>query len=197
MEVAQGYKQTEIGTIPEDWDDPVLRDVAEKGAPICYGIVQVGPYSVDGVQVLAIKNLNTDYETDVHRAAPQRERAYGRSRVRPDDVLISVKGTIGRVGIVPSHFAGNISRDLARIRPREGIVPQFLFQMLQSGLAQGRMAVACVGTTRLELSIGILKTVRIPLPPTKTEQEAIAEALSDADTRTHLMVVCASPHQRA
>ena len=53
--------------------------------------------------------------------------------------------------------------------------------MLQSDLVQRRLAVAVVGTTRMELSIAILKQVRIPLPPTKTEQEAIAEVLSDAD----------------
>jgi type I restriction enzyme S subunit len=40
---------------------------------------------------------------------------------------------------------------------------------------------AAVGTTRMELSIAILKKVRIAIPLTKGEQEAIAEALSDAD----------------
>jgi hypothetical protein len=37
------YKQTEIGVIPEDWDDPQLEEIAKDDSPICYGIVQVGP----------------------------------------------------------------------------------------------------------------------------------------------------------
>jgi type I restriction enzyme S subunit len=176
-----GYKRTDAGLIPEDWDHPELAEIAKDDSPICYGIVQVGPYTASGIPVLAIKNLNSDYTTDIHRASAEVERAYARSRIRPDDILISVKGTTGRVGIVPSGFHGNISRDLARIRPREGTIPKFCFQMLQSDLAQRRLVVAAVGTTRMELSIAILKKVRIPIPPTKDEQEAIAEALSDAD----------------
>lgn len=181
MEVKPGYKQTEVGAIPEDWGDPQLAEIAKDDSPICYGIVQVGSYARNGIPVLAIKNLNSDYVTNIHRASVEIERPYARSRIRPDDVVISVKGTTGRVGIVPTGFHGNISRDLARLRLREGTVPKFCFQMLQSDLAQRRLAVAVVGTTRMELSIAILKQVRIPLPPTKAEQEAIAEALSDAD----------------
>lgn len=38
-----------------------------------------------------------------------------------------------------------------------------------------------VGTTRLEFSIAALRQFPLPLPPTKKEQRAIAEALSDVD----------------
>ncbi len=181
MEVKPGFKQTEVGVIPEDWLDPQLQQITEEDSPICYGIVQVGPFAANGIPVLAIKNLNLDYSSNIHRASNEVERPYARSRIRPEDVVVSVKGTTGRVGIVPNHFNGNISRDLARIRLRKEIVPGFIHQMLKSELAQRRLAVAEVGTTRMELSIAILKQVRIPLPPTKAEQEAIAKALSDAD----------------
>jgi type I restriction enzyme S subunit len=179
--IPPGYKQTEVGVIPEDWDDIPLEEIAKEDSPICYGIVQVGPYTPNGVPVLAIKNLNSDYTANIHRASVEVERSYARSRIQPEDVLVSVKGTTGRIGIVPFGFHGNISRDLARLRLREGIVPRFVLQMLRSDLAQRRLATAVVGTTRMELSITILKKVRIALPPTKAEQEAIAEALSDAD----------------
>lgn len=181
MEVRKGYKQTEVGVIPDDWDDLQLEEIAKNDSPICYGIVQVGSYFRNGIPVLAIKNLNSNYVTNIHRTSPEIESRYPRSRVCPDDVLISVKGTTGRVGIVPPDFYGNISRDLARLRFREGIVPSFCFQMLHSDLAQKRLSVAVVGTTRMELSIAILKKIKIPVPRTKAEQEAIAEALSDAD----------------
>jgi type I restriction enzyme S subunit len=167
--------------MPADWLNVSLEDIAQDTAPICYGIVQVGRYVANGVPVLAIKNLNLDYGTNIHRTAADIERLYARSRTLPGDVLISVKGTTGRVGIVPPHFKGNISRDLARIRPRKEISSRFLYQMLQSDGAQQRLSAATVGTTRMELSISILKQVCIAVPPTKAEQEAIAEALYDAD----------------
>jgi type I restriction enzyme S subunit len=181
MGVKASVKQTEVGVIPEDWLDPQLQEITEEGSPICYGIVQVGGFTANGIPVLAIKNLNLDYASNIHRAAVDIERPYARSRIQPNDILISVKGTTGRVGIVPSHFRGNISRDLARIRLRKEIAPGYIFQILQSELAQRRFVGAAVGTTRMELSIAILKQVRVPLPPTKAEQEAIAEALSDTD----------------
>jgi type I restriction enzyme S subunit len=181
MKVKPGYKQTEVGVIPEDWLVPQLQDLTPEDSPICYGIVQVGAFTSNGIPVLAIKNLNGDYQSGIHLASRSVEQPYTRSRIRPKDVLISVKGTTGRVGMVPDHFAGNISRDLARVRPNAELAAEFVFQILQSNLVQRRLSVAVVGTTRMELSISILKQIRVPLPPTKAEQEAIAEALSDAD----------------
>lgn len=181
MDVKPGYKQTEAGVIPGDWNTPRLCDISRADSPICYGIVQVGRFSREGVPVLAIKNLNSDYETNIHYTSMTTEKAYSRSRVQPDDVLISVKGTTGRIGIVPDHFYGNISRDIARIRVNDEFSPDFCFHILQSDFAQQLLSVAAVGTTRMELSITILKDVMIPFPNTKAEQEAIATALSDAD----------------
>jgi type I restriction enzyme S subunit len=180
VELKPGYKQTEVGVIPESWDMQSLEGISDPKRPICYGIVQVGPPTRNGVPVLAIKNLNTDYFTDVHRSSIEIEKPYERSRVSPGDVLISVKGTTGRVGIVPPHFDGNISRDLARLRLTDEDVPEFWFQMLQSETGQRKLGLATVGTTRMELSIGILKQVTMPRPP-KEEQRTIAGALSDVD----------------
>src|SRR5690242_9967821 len=78
----RGFKKTEAGLIPEDWLDLALHEVAQDAYPICYGIVQVGQHVSRGVPVLAIKNLNTNYVTNVHRAARAIERAYARSRVQ-------------------------------------------------------------------------------------------------------------------
>lgn len=180
MEVKPGYKQTEVGVIPEEWDVESLERISDPKRTICYGIVQVGQFKNDGVNVLAIKNLNGDYATNLHRCSPEIERPYVRSRVCPGDVLVSVKGTVGRVGLVPNHYVGNISRDLARISLTDSDVPEFWHQLLQSEPAQRRLEATTVGTTRLELSIAPLKKIRMPRPP-KPEQRAIAEALSDVD----------------
>ncbi len=175
-----GYKQTEVGRIPEDWDCRQLSELTRADSPIRYGIVQPGPYVETGIPVLAIKNLNTDYHSDVHRSSSSIEKHYNRSRVLPGDILLSVKGTTGRVGIVPEHFHGNISRDLARIRLSDEDVPAFYFQLLQSDMVQRRFRVATVGTTRSELSIGILKQIKTVRPP-KDQQSVIASTLSDVD----------------
>jgi type I restriction enzyme S subunit len=116
----------------------------------------------------------------VHRSAPSIEAAYKRSRVTGGDVLVSVKGTTGRIGIVPEGFVGNISRDVARLRLNEEHDPTYWFQMLQAPAAQRTLQQAAVGSTRQELSIGTLKMLTFPFP-NRREQERIAAILSDVD----------------
>lgn len=181
MEVKPGYKQTEVGVIPEDWETAAVADLVEPSAPICYGVVQVGQHTEGGVPIVAIKFVKEIAHAPLHRTAINLEQPYARSRPRGGDVLISIKGTIGRVGIVPNGFQGNISRELARIRIREDSCPEFIAHQLESGATQERIMRSVVGTTRLEFSIATLRKFSLPIPPTKEEQHAIATALSDVD----------------
>lgn len=96
------------------WSLTPLEQVAE-GTPICYGIVQAGPYDPDGVPVVMIRDLAGDF-VSLSRTSPSIDASYSRSRITAGDVLLSIKATIGRVAVVPEGFHGNISRDLARIR---------------------------------------------------------------------------------
>jgi type I restriction enzyme S subunit len=174
------YKQSPLGWIPKEWEALPLEQIT--GAPICYGIVQVLAFVPNGVPVLAIRDLHGDYTTGIHRTAPSIDAAYPRSRVRPGDVLLSIKGTLGRVGVVPNHFAGNISRDIALIRPAPMVRSSFLSQMLQSMLGQQLLSAAQVGTTRGEISIAPLRRIIVPLPDTH-EQQRIECSMTAIETR--------------
>jgi len=176
------FKDSPLGRIPKDWETPTFEEVTVDDTPICYGIVQPGSHVESGVPVIAIQNLNTDYRTNIHKSAQAIESRYVRSRVCSNDLLLSVKGTIGRVGIVPSWFIGNISRDVARIRLKSLASPQYVRQMLLAPSSQKRLEQAVVGTTRAEISIGILRKLRLPLPPLP-EQELIADVLNVHDSR--------------
>ena len=180
-DVPQGYKQTEVGVIPEEWDTVAVADLVEPAAPICYGVVQVGQHTENGVPIVAIKYVKEIAHAPLHRTAASLEQPYARSRPKRGDVLISIKGTIGRVGIVPNGFQGNISRELARLRIREDSCPDYIAHQLESGATQERIMRSVVGTTRLEFSIATLRRFPLPIPPTLPEQRAIAEALSDVD----------------
>jgi len=177
---SEEFKDSPVGRIPKDWETPTFEEITVESAPICYGIVQPGSYVESGVPVVAIQNLNSDYQTNIHRSVQAIESRYIRSRIHHNDVLLSVKGTIGRVDIVPSWFSGNISRDVARIRLKPCTSPRYIRQMLLAPSSQKRLEQAVVGTTRAEISIGILKQLRLPLPPLP-EQEHIAEILDTMD----------------
>jgi type I restriction enzyme S subunit len=176
-----GYKQTEVGVIPEGWEVKAIADLVEPTSPICYGVVQVGQYIESGVPIVAIKFVKEIAHAPLHRTARSLEKPYARSRPKGGDVLISIKGTIGRVGIVPHGFEGNISRELARLRISEEICSEYVAHQLESDATQDRIMRAVVGTTRLEFSIATLRQFQLPIPPTLPEQRAIATALSDVD----------------
>lgn len=181
MEVKPGYKQTEVGVIPEEWEFLATADLVEPAAPICYGVVQVGADKRDGVPVVAIKYVKEIETAPLHRVSPLLESPYARSRVKGGDVLISIKGTIGRVGVVPHSFSGNISRELARLRLKSEYSAEYVAQQFEAEPTQRRISQAVVGTTRLEFSIAALRRFELPFPRTLAEQRAIAEALSDVD----------------
>ena len=176
-----GYKQTEAGAIPLDWNMTATADLVEPTAPICYGVVQVGQDTNGGVPIVAIKYVKEITSAPLHRTSVALEQPYSRSRVKGGDVLISVKGTIGRVGIVPEGFVGNISRELARLRPSKSYSGEYIGHQFGTGATQARISRAVVGTTRLEFSIATLRDFQLPIPKSITEQHSIANALSDAD----------------
>lgn len=181
MAVMTGYKQTEVGVVPEDWKTEAVACLVEPTSPICYGVVQVGQHTDSGVPIVAIKFVKEIAHAPLHRTAISLEKPYARSRPRGGDVLISIKGTIGRVGIVPNGFQGNISRELARLRISQDNCSEYIAHQLEASATQERIMRAVVGTTRLEFSIATLRQFQLPIPPTKDEQRAIATSLSEVD----------------
>ncbi len=159
------------------WRIAQLGDLIASDAPICYGIVQVGDYAPDGVPTLAIHNLSGNFVDNIHRASISVERAYQRSRVAPGDVVVSIKGTIGEIAIIPSHFAGNLSRDLAKLRFNQGLIrPDFFLHLYATPAFRRYTGSLIVGSTRAELSIDTLRKMQVPVPDLDVQSE-ISEQL--------------------
>lgn len=162
---------------PEEWALRPLEEVVAPDAPICYGIVQVRSDDPNGIPTLAINNLGGCYRDGVHRTAKGIEEKYQRSRVAPGDVIISIKGTIGEIDILPPHFTGNISRDIARIRLNPEILrPRFFLYLYLSLPYRRYMQSLVVGSTRAELSIAAIRKMAVPYPALD-EQDRIAHEL--------------------
>jgi len=167
------FKDSPLGRIPEEWDDTVtFDDATPNDAPICYGIVQPGGFDFNGVKVAGIYTLNSSFR-DWHMSSKEIEKAYGRSRIEEGDVLLSVKGSTGRVGVVPKGEAGNISRDIARIRPIAEFDSHYIRILLSSAFFQRYLANAEVGTTRAELSIKIIRELLLLKPPLEEQRKVV------------------------
>ncbi|MCB0304647.1 MAG: restriction endonuclease subunit S, partial [Calditrichaeota bacterium] len=95
---------------------------------------------------------------------------------------ISCSGTVGRVAIVPEGLECVMVRSVALIKPKQSILNGLFVQyFLQSTAGQQQIFVKLNQGAQANLFQNHIKELRIPIPSTKAEQQAIAEALSDAD----------------
>jgi len=182
MEVNLGYKQTEVGVIPEDWVTSSLQNLC--GAPITYGIVQCGPHVQDGVPYIRVSDMDAP-ELDVSqmlRTSPEIAVKFSRSTVQEGDLVYALRGRLGEVRTVSAEVAGaNLTQGTARISPKGAISGSYLLWAMRSLRLFKQAEIQAKGTTFREITLADLRDLRVPLPPTKAEQRAIAAALSDVD----------------
>lgn len=104
-----------------------------------------------------------------------------RSRIKPDDVLISIAGTIGRCAIVPNNMPTmNCNQAVAIVRIAGPLDRTFFLHWLKTRAAQRQMSGAKVTQTISNLSLGQIRKLALPLPPL-SEQDRIVEILDQAD----------------
>jgi len=181
--VRKGYKQTEIGIIPEDWKVCQLQDLAVKSTPITYGVLKPGEYVPNGIPLLQIQDvIHGEIKVDeLHRISTSLDKQYSRTKLSGGEIVISLIGTVGKIASIPITLAGaNIHRNLARIRISTEYCSKFIFHYLKSEHAQQAIKLSTFGSTQALFNLFDLRTLLIAIP-SYAEQEAIAEALSDAD----------------
>ncbi|MEU4276367.1 restriction endonuclease subunit S [Streptomyces tanashiensis] len=172
---------------PAGWNFRRLSDLVEM--PICYGIIQVGPHAPDGVPVVMIRDLGSGFQGEFHRVSPVLDSSYARSRIKGGDLLLSIKGTIGKVAVTPASFTGNISRDVARLRLSGMVIPEFLEWLFRTPYGKFLLDRSVVGTTRAEVSISVLNDMEIPIPPLEEQQRIVRV---EASVNAQLVAECAN-----
>ncbi len=154
-----------------------LNDLIAAGRPICYGILMPKEDVPNGVPYVRVKDFPGG-AINVHslrRTTRDIAEKYKRSALRPGDVLVSIRGTYGRVAIVPPELVGaNITQDTARISPGEGILPAFLAAYLGSEPAQRFLRGAARGVAVKGVNIGDLRRLPVPVPSLQ-EQHRLVE----------------------
>ena len=180
--VPEGFKKTEAGVIPTDWE---VRDLATLcRSPITYGIVQCGPHVNDGVPYIRVSDMNTRNLDVASMLRTSKEIAAGfkRSKVDEGDIVYALRGKIGEVRVVDEVTAGaNLTQGTARIAPKPKHSGKYMFWALQSENSKEQAEGESKGSTFKEITLGNLQKILLALPNTSTEQTAIANALSDVD----------------
>ena len=183
-EVKPGYKLTEVGVIPEDWSVSTMGEICLK--------IQDGTHfspKSGGRDYLYItsKNIRFGY-LDISSASlidrEQHQSIYRRCDVKKGDLLLTKDGAnTGNAALnsLDEEFSLLSSVAFLRFHESKHIAGYFLQQFLAPA-GQRRMQDAMAGNAITRLTLDKINKLKIPVPPTKAEQEAIAEALSDADS---------------
>ena len=183
--VKAGYKQTEVGVIPVDWDAPELGTILSS--------MQLGGNYKNSERetnwpLIKMGNLGRgNINLDKVEYIDQSQHPSRRDRLENDDVLFNTRNTLELVGKVAiwkrelpeAYFNSNILR--MKFDERQVSSNRFMNFILNTPQSLKGLREIAIGTTSVAAiySRDLVK-LRLALP-SKAEQEAIAGALSDAD----------------
>jgi type I restriction enzyme S subunit len=184
MDVKPGYKQTEVGLIPEDWEVSALNALVSSERKITYGIVIPGPIVLNGVPMIRAQDYSKGWVAleNLYRVSPDIDKAYKRSKVINGDVLLTIVGSVGNVSKVPPLFCGsNITQQTARLSFNSKVAEaDYYLNILQFNIGKNQISNYTKSGVQPSLNLADIEKFILPLPPLP-EQTAIATALSDAD----------------
>ncbi|MEF9889819.1 restriction endonuclease subunit S [Citrobacter sp.] len=182
----KGYKSSELGHIPEDWEVVKLKDVCffengdrssnyptpdsfvESGIPfINAGHIGEGIINQRGMNFITYKAFEK----------------LGGGKVKPNDILFCLRGSLGKFGIVPDNFGiGAIASSLVIIRTKQQVLllDYFASGYLKSSICENMIELWAGGAAQPNLGARELGNFLLPLPSV-SEQRSIATILSDMD----------------
>ena len=184
-----GYKQTEVGVIPEDWEVVPVFDLAGRdNARFDDGDWVEARFLVDqGIRLIKTGNIgmgrfiekaNRKYISDASFEVLRCKE------IRPGDLLICrLAEPAGRASVLPvlEDQRAITAVDVTIMRPDTTQAHAgFLLHVFGTSWWFRQVAERCGGSTRTRIARGSLAKIQLGVPR-PAEQKAIAEALSDAD----------------
>lgn len=185
MELREGYKQTEIGVIPVDWDIRALIELGEfknginKGKEdFGFGYPFVNLMDVFGIpKISSNENLGLINSTHIDRGIYDLKKGdviFVRSSVKPEGVGLTTLVSKSLPDTVYSGF-------LIRFRDNGEIADEFKEFCFHDFGFRNRLIANSTVSANTNINQDSLKALLLVLPKSKDEQQAIAAALSDVD----------------
>lgn len=181
MEVKEGYKKTEVGVIPEDWEVARFTEIAE----LKHGFQFMEEhFSNSGIGVIKIGNLNNSAGLDLKRLTyipSERLNDFKKFILSKGDILMALTGaTLGKVAVVDNDELLLQNYRVGNFIPNEKTIKDYLYHISQSFLIQRTVKFLVNEAAQPNLGKADFYSIFIPLPPLP-EQTAIATVLSDTD----------------
>ena len=179
----KGYRQTELGEIPADWEVNTLGELAELTSS---KRIFESDYVNDGIPFYRGQEISSLLErkeiTDViyisNRKYNELKSRYGAPKT--GEILITAVGTLGNAFLInsmqPFYFKDG---NLIWVRKIKNCAPEFLIKQLNYN--KPRVLACAIGSSQKALTMVSLAPLEIALPESMKEQTAIAKIFSDMD----------------
>ena len=158
----------DLPDLPTNWSYRPLGALVD-GRGISYGIVQPGQHELDGIPIIRVNNIKNGHISgdDVLRVSIDIEAAYERTRLRGGEVLLTLVGSLGETGIVPSQFAGwNVARAVGVISVEPDPGSRWVALCLRSQLAQ--RYIEMWATTTVQATFNLRDVARLAVLPNRS-----------------------------
>lgn len=183
--VKQGYKQTEIGVIPEQWTVSTIGAIADVKTGPFGSALHADDYVQDGTPIITVEHLGETGLTrqNLPKVSEEDRRRLSAYSMQDGDIVFSRVGSVDRNAYVTAAengwlFSGRILR--IRTKSKE-LSTQYLGYYFKSEDTKERIRGVAVGQTMASLNTKLMNAFKVILP-TVEEQKNIAALLSDMDT---------------
>jgi type I restriction enzyme S subunit len=179
-ELKAGYKQTEVGVIPEDWEVKKLIDISTEigdGIHATPRYVGMSNYFFVNGNNLVNKEISIYEDT---KCVSEKEYNLLKKKLSSKSILMSINGTIGNLAFFNNENIV-LGKSAAYINLKDESEKIFVYYILQHSSVKNFYENELTGTTIRNLSLKAIRETPIISPTNKAEQAAIATALSDVD----------------
>lgn len=179
-----GYKSTELGLIPENWEIKSIQEIAEvkggKRLPLGGQLTKIKtPYPYIRIMDMYYGGINLSSLMYLSEDVYKKIKNY---RISHKDIFISVAGSLGIVGKISKEIDGaNLTENADKITniqcDRDFLLHNLMSQRIQNKINEEKTVGA-----QPKLALNRIQSFKIGIPTSLEEQKTIAATLSDIDS---------------
>ncbi len=178
MELRVGFKQTEVGVIPEDWLVRKLGDLAT----VRDGTHQTPRYVPVGVPFYSVEHVTSgDFKNTKFISEAEHRFLTRTCKIETGDILMTRIGSIGDCKLIDWDVNASFYVSLALLKVNPNVSAAYISQYSNSASFKREIELHSLQSAiPKKINLGPISEIKIALPPAD-EQHAIATTLSNVD----------------
>jgi len=177
------FKQTEIGMIPEDWEEKELQKIS-RVIDSCHKTPKYSPEGIAMVRVTDIKYGDIDLKNTLKVTTDVYDEFTLNHKPQKNDIVMSRVGTYGVTSFVSTNDLFCLGQNTVVIHP--SINSRFIYYALNSKLVKTQIEEEVTGSTQKTISLKDIRELLIACPTNTEELKLIAKILSSLDSKIEL-----------